>query len=333
MALSENDIIRRYFAPLSEGAPSAFDLVDDAALIEHAPAEGFVVSMDTLVAGVHFFSDDGAADIAIKVLGVNLSDLAAKAAVPRYYLLSLSLPKEFANDTWLSEFRDGLRETQEKFNCALIGGDTVETLGPLSICITIFGGVSDGKMVRRTGAKAGDRVFVSGTIGDSVLGLALRSDQDCVSSNLAGEQADFLVGRYLRPSPRCELAPLLCKYATAAMDISDGLVGDFRKLCDASGHGALLDVTKVPLSDAAQDWLSVDSSWFPKLLCGGDDYELLFTVSPENLGSFLAEMADVSVQVTEIGEILSRDEGIRFIGAEGVELTLSGGRYEHFQGT
>ena len=248
--LSESEIIARYFAPLAEGAPGAFGLHDDAALLPRGDDSDLVITTDTIVEGTHFRKSDAPQDVAYKVLAVNISDLTAKGAEPYCYLLSLVLPN--ADPDWLGGFSAGLGEAQDDFGCRLVGGDTTSTDGGLTISITALGRVAPGRMVLRGGAKAGDCLYVSGTIGDAALGLRLSETPELAQQwGLDDGQAAHLVSRYVRPAPPIALTPVLRGHASAALDISDGLLGDAAKLCDASGVGGEIRSARLPLSDAA----------------------------------------------------------------------------------
>jgi thiamine-monophosphate kinase len=321
---AEDRLIARYFAPLATH-PGALRLTDDAAFIAPPPGSEIVLKTDAIIGGVHFFAEDDAATVAQKALRVNLSDLAAKGAKPLGYLLSLALPQETGGD-WLSRFTQGLREDAECYGCPLFGGDTDRTPGPITISIAMVGSVPAGSMVRRAGAKPGDLVFVSGTIGDAALGLTLRKG---AAWKLTEAQRDHLTARYLLPQPRNVLAEAVRTHASASMDISDGLAGDFAKLCRVSQVAAEIEVARVPLSDAARAAVSADPAMLMTALTGGDDYEIVCTVPPEKAASFRAAAAEVGVPVTEIGRIVA-GEGARFIGADGKPLTFEHPSFSHF---
>ena len=320
----EDRLIARFFKPLATH-PGALGLTDDAAFITPPAGCDLVLKTDAIIGGVHFFAEDAAGDIARKALRVNLSDLAAKGATPLGFLLSLALPKDVGEE-WLAGFAQGLRVDAEEFGCPLFGGDTDRTPGPATISIAMFGSVPEGAMVRRAGAKPGDRVFVSGTIGDAALGLLLRRG---AAWKLDEAQRRHLASRYLLPQPRMALAGAVRAHASAAMDVSDGLAGDLAKLCRASQVAAAIDVARVPLSAAAQAVLASDAGTIEPALTGGDDYEILCAVPPEHVGRFQAAAQAAKVSVSEIGSIAA-GEGTRFIGADGKTLTFKRPSFSHF---
>ncbi|BDV34000.1 thiamine-monophosphate kinase [Methylocystis iwaonis] len=311
---TEDELIARVFAPIA--GPAALGLKDDAALIEPSP-EATVATVDMLVAGVHFFADDPPGAIARKALRVNLSDLAAKGAAPIGFLLSLALPADWTND-WLKAFAAGLAEDAATFAAPLIGGDTTATPGPLTISITALGRTS--RFAPRTGARAGDAIYVSGTIGDAALALALRRDAK-LAARLSPLARAHLLDRYLLPRPRLDLVSLLRHHASAAMDVSDGLAGDLAKLCAASGVGAVVEAPTVPLSDAAREAIALAPSLFETALTGGDDYEILFTAGP----GFAPPDA-----VTRIGEILAGPAAPQFRSAAKKPLIFKKLSFSHF---
>jgi thiamine-monophosphate kinase len=322
MPSGEDSLIARYFRPLATD-PGAFDLTDDAAILKPSGDE-LVVTTDAIVEGVHFLSGDPADTVARKALRVNLSDLAAKGATPAGFVLTLAL--RAPDDAWLTAFAHGLGEDATQFGCPLLGGDTVSTPGPLMISITAFGRVPAGKMVRRNGAKAGDRVVVSGTIGDAALGLGLLKG----GAALGGDEREMLIGRYRVPQPRIALAQAVRDQASAAMDVSDGLAGDLAKLCAASGVSAAIDAQSIPLSAPARELLNSGAVGIESILSGGDDYEILCTI-PENRFEAFAQAAQVAgVPVTSIGTIIAGPAVPRFIDGQGAEIVLPRLSYSHF---
>jgi thiamine-monophosphate kinase len=325
---SEDDLIARYFAPLA--GPGGLALKDDAALVQPTPGHDLVVTVDALVAGVHFFADDPPASIALKALGVNLSDLAAKGAKPAGFLLSLALPPGWS-PVWLEEFARGLGAAAIQGQCSLLGGDTVKTPGPLTLSITAFGEVPAGKLVRRTTARAGDIILASGTIGDAALGLKVHGpDKPDWVKALNEAQKAFLAGRYLHPRPRQALASILQQYASAAMDVSDGLVGDARKMMRASGVSAVVDLDKVPLSPAARAAVMADPSCLMLAMTGGDDYEILCTAHPDAVAALCAKAQKASILLHPIGTVLEAGTSpTRFLLA-GEEIAVGQGSFSHF---
>jgi thiamine-monophosphate kinase len=297
---SEDELIARFFAPLA--GEGGLGLKDDAALLRPAPGHDLVLTVDGITAGVHFWPGDPPASVARKALGVNLSDLAAKGAEPTGFLLTLALPGDWT-EAWLSDFSQGLGQAAETFACPLLGGDTVRANGPLWISITAIGQVPVGRMVRRGGARPGDRLCVTGTIGDAALGLTLRSGDPGWARGLSQEERDYLVDRYLHPRPRLAVVAALRAHARAAMDISDGLAGDLAKMMRASGTSASVDLNAVPLSRAARAALESDPGLMEQLATGGDDYEILCAVPEDRLASFLKDAAAAGIEATVIGEV------------------------------
>jgi thiamine-monophosphate kinase len=321
---AEDRLIARFFAPLATHA-GALGLSDDAAFIAPPAGCDLVLKTDGIVGGVHFFPDDPARAVARKALRVNLSDLAAKGATPLGFLLTLALPREIGDD-WLTDFAEGLRADAVEFGCPLFGGDTDRTPGPVTISIAMFGSVPHGTMVRRAGAKPGDRVFVSGSIGDAALGLILRKGADWL---LTDAQRQHLAARYLLPQPRNTLAEAVRTHASAAMDVSDGLAGDLAKLARVSGVAAEIQVAQVPLSDAARAVIAAAPAVLETALTGGDDYEVLCTVPPAKAAAFRAAAQAAHVAVSEIGTIVA-GEGARFLGADGQPLAFKRVSFSHF---
>jgi len=324
---AEDSLIARYFKPLATD-PGAFGLVDDAAVLSSS-GDDIVVTTDALVEGVHYLATDPPDTVARKALRVNLSDLAAKGAVPAGFVLTLALRSK--EDAWLRPFADALGEDAGEFACPLLGGDTVSTPGPQMISITAFGRVPKGRMVGRTGARPGDRILVTGTIGDAALGLDVLTG-GAVAAALAADPAarEALVSRYRVPQPRNPLARAVRDHANAAMDVSDGLAGDLTKLCAASGVSGTVDVARVPLSAAAAGLVARNAVCVETLLAGGDDYEVLCTVSPAQADALIAAGRAAGLAVTAIGTIVAGQQGPRFLDGQGQELVLRRLSYSHF---
>jgi len=321
---AEDKLIARFFAPLATH-PGALGLTDDAAVIAPPPGCDLVLKTDAIIGGVHFFPDDAAQTVAAKALRVNLSDLAAKGAKPLGFLVSLALPKDVGED-WLAAFAEGLRADAVLYACPLFGGDTDKTPGPITISIAMFGSVPSGTMVRRAGARPGDRVFVSGTIGDAALGLHLRKG---AAWPLTEAQRQHLLSRYLLPQPRNALAEAVRTHCSAAMDVSDGLAGDFAKLCRVSQVAATVEASRVPLSDAGRAAVAADPAMLEVALTGGDDFEIVCTVPPDRTETFRAAALAAKVTVTEIG-VIEEGAGARFLDAGGAPLTFQRMAYSHF---
>jgi thiamine-monophosphate kinase len=324
---AEDRLIARYFRPLATH-PGALGLGDDAAVMTPPPGCDLVLTTDGVIAGVHFFPDDPPGSIGRKALRMNLSDLAAKGAKPAGFLLSLALPRG-TDEAWIAAFAAGLGEDIAHYGCPLLGGDTDHTPGPVSVSIAVFGTVPHGKMVRRSTAKPGDSVVVTGTFGDAALGVKLRRDKSLAKSwRLTQAMVRHLEQRYLLPQPRNALAQALLHHAGAAMDVSDGLAGDLVKLARASSVAAEIDVARVPLSDAARAAIGAEPPLIETMLTGGDDYEIVLTAAPQELPALRAAAKAAGVPVTEIGRV-EAGEGARFIH-DGKALPFARASYSHF---
>lgn len=329
-APGEETIIQEFLAPLTVGAPGARGLVDDCASLTPPPGMDLVLKTDPIRAGVHFFADDDPADIAWKALAVNVSDLAAKGARPLVYLLSLSFP-DYPERRWLEAFSAGLGHAQASFGCHLTGGDTDRAPGPVSVAVTAIGTVPSGRMVPRNGARAGDVLFVTGTIGCAALGLALRGGT-AGDWQLTTDERSALIRRYLRPQPRLRLTDALLAYATAAMDVSDGLARDADRLCRASGVAGLVRLADMPIGPVARRLAATDFGVLRHLATAGDDYEILGTVRPADAPAFAAAAAAAGVSTTRIGEIIagSSGPGLTLIGTDGAAVQLGRLGWDHF---
>lgn len=324
----EFDLIARYFAPLAAGTPGALGLSDDAAILPPPPGEDLVFTTDTLVAGVHYLPDDPPEQVAAKLMRVNLSDLAAMGARPLGYLLAAALTKS-AEESWVARFAEGLARDQERYGLGAMGGDTTSTPGPTTLTLTAIGAVPQGQALRRNAAQAGDGIYVSGTIGDSALGL------QCLTGALTPEdEADsaFLAERYRLPRPRLTLGRALLEdgLARAAIDISDGLVADLGHICEESGLAARVKAAAVPLSAAAQRLVERDSGNLATALTGGDDYELLFTAPAEHGKALGALASRLDLPLTRIGEMTADGAGVTVLDAEGTAMTLERSGWRHF---
>jgi thiamine-monophosphate kinase len=324
---AEERLIARYFRPLAKH-PGALGLTDDAAILTPPPGCDLVLTTDGIIAGVHFFVDDPPDTIGRKALRMNLSDLAAKGAKPLGFLLSAALPAG-VEETWLADFAAGLGADAERYQCPLLGGDTDRTPGPTSISIAAFGAVPQGKMMRRSTAKAGDRIVVTGTIGDAALGVLLHREAKVAERlQLTAPLRGHLRDRYLLPQPRNALADVVLGHASAAMDVSDGLAGDLAKLCRASRVAAEIDVARVPLSEAARAAVGAAPALIETVLTGGDDYEILLTVPAERLVSFRSAAEAAGVAVSEIGVAVA-GQGARFV-RDGETLAFTRPSFSHF---
>jgi thiamine-monophosphate kinase len=321
----EFGLIADILAPLAADTPGAFGLEDDAAAVSLSAGHELIVTKDALVAGVHFLADDEPEQVARKLLRVNLSDLAAMGAAPLCYLMALALPRDL-DEGWLWRFAEGLGADQNAYGIGLAGGDIVATEGALTLTLTALGELPAGTALRRGGARAGDLVFVSGTIGDGALGLAAaRGELD----GLEPEHCAYLAGRYRLPQPRLALGQRLRGLARAAIDVSDGLVADLGHLCRASGLGAEVEAERVPLSEAARAALELAPERLTTVLTGGDDYELLFAAPPQAEAELAALAAELALPLTPIGR-LTEGSGVRVLDRDGAPLDLAAGGYRHF---
>lgn len=325
MSVSEFEIINRYFASRAVADEHIIlGIGDDAAIVSMPADQQLVVSIDTLISGVHFPVPTSAADIAWKALAVNLSDLAAMGAKPAWFTLALSLPEVKHN--WLAAFSESLADISSAYRIPLIGGDT--TRGPLSITIQVAGQVKTGRALLRSGAKVGDQIFLSGSIGDAALGLHLLQQQ---SDSLA--ETDYLsrdlIRRLNRPEPRIELGQALSGIASACIDISDGLFADLSHILKASAVGARLQQAQIPLSEAAQQFLTDNPSLRSSIYNRGDDYELCFCVAAEKCGQLEAIAKEQYCSLSHIGEIISGDD-LQLFDTQNNRLDYDHDSYDHF---
>lgn len=319
-------LIERVLKPLAANTPASLGLTDDAAVLSPTKGKDLVLTKDAMVAGVHFRESDLPGDVARKLLRVNLSDLAAMGAAPVGYLLATFWPEDLPH-IWIERFAEGLSLDQDEFQVGLLGGDTVRTAGPLSLSLTAIGEVEEGKALRRNGAAAGDLIVVSGTIGDGALGLLAAGDR---LPDLDTTHQEYLMDRYHLPDPRLALGQALVERATSCIDISDGLIADIGHITKESGVGAVIEWTKVPLSDAAESAVQSDNSLIEKVLTGGDDYELAFTFPVERRNDLVKLAKKGGVPLTIIGETVEGEKGVRVTKEDGTEMSLSARGWQHF---
>jgi thiamine-monophosphate kinase len=321
--LSEFERIRRFFAPLA--GPGGLDLADDAALVDCPAGQRLVVTTDAIVCGVHFLPQDPPDLVGKKLLRVNLSDLAAMAARPLHYLLTTALPVSLGEE-WLAGFAKGLGEDQKRFAVDLLGGDSVMTKGPAVLSLTAIGAAEAAMEVRRSGARPGDQVWVSGTIGDAFLGLGVMRG---IHPELTAEHCAALIARYQVPEPRTALGPELGRIAHAMIDISDGLLADLGHICETSNVGAVVELMALPLSAAAQTVVAAKPQLREQLAAGGDDYELLFTAAEDAAPTVAALSAELRLPIAPIGRI-EPGSGVRLVDADGRTLAVETAGYRHF---
>ena len=311
--VNEFDFIGEYLAPLA--GPGGLGLKDDAAILKPREGMDLILTKDTMVEGVHFPKDDYGTSLSSKLLRVNLSDLAAKGAIPIGYLLSVALPKTVGSK-FFKDFRDGLKEIQSLFDFNLLGGDTVVTEGQIVITATMIGEVPTGSMVKRDGAKVGDSVWVSGTLGDAYLGLkTILEVNSCL--NINQNDIDHFRSAYYRPVPRLLIAEQLRRYATSCIDISDGLVADALHLSHASNVNLTINIDDIPFSDQSQRWLLLQSDYdeaLKKFLNWGDDYELLFTLNSKYDDFFKSVSSNLGLRLTKIGRVC-KGKGVNVVKA------------------
>jgi thiamine-monophosphate kinase len=325
--MTEDQLIERCFAPIA--GEGGLGLRDDAALFSPRPGHDLILTADALVAGVHFFPDDPPPAVAHKALAVNVSDLVAKGSRPAGFLLALALPDDW-QAAWLESFCAGLDLAAKLYAIPLLGGDTVLAKGPLSMSVTALGEVPAGRMVRRTTARPGDRLCVTGTIGDAALGLALRLDPGAAWGAVLheGERA-FLIDRYLHPRPHPEIAAILRDHASAAMDISDGLAGDLAKMMRVSRTTATVETRLIPFSPAAARAAAASPGLLDRLVTGGDDYEVLCAVPEAQLASFLDRCTEAGVPAATIGHVAS-GEGLPVFSDGAEQKRYERGSFSHF---
>ena len=321
--MDEFSLIADIFAPLATD-PGAFGLKDDAAAIPSRPGFDLVVTTDAIAEGTDFFKHDPAGSVAQKALRVNLSDLAAKGAAPEFYLLSITLPEGMTRE-WLDAFAAGLALDQKTFGISLLGGDTSRTEGPLAITVTAFGFVPTGQMLRRSTARPGHGVYVTGSIGDSGGGLAIFRRE---KHSLDETQRDRLITRYRLPQPPVAFGAALRGLASASIDVSDGLMADLGHLAKASGVAITIEAEAIPRSDALRTFWGDSAEAIIRAATAGDDYQIAFTAEPENESKIMAAATQASAVITRIGTVA---EGERVdLRHKGRALTVPHPGWRHF---
>lgn len=318
--VKEFQLIERFFTGRSSPRRDvSLGIGDDCALVEATDNKSIAISCDTLVEGVHFYKAIPAHALGYKSLAVNLSDLAAMGAEPAWMTLALTLPD--VDESWLSEFSDGLFEAAQYYGVSLVGGDT--TRGPRSITITINGKVTKDQALTRSGARNGDWIYVTGTLGDSALGL------DILRGKVDASEADkaYLIKRHYYPTPRVLAGQSLRQLATSAIDLSDGLMSDIKHIIKSSNVGAVIDVDTLPLSASLENVMSGDKA-LSYALTGGEDYELLFTVPESQKGALETSLAHAGVKFSKIGQITTGEQLKLFSNGEDFEAINCG--FEHF---
>ena len=317
----EFDLIASAFAPLTDGDERALGLLDDAAVLPQTDGKDYVVTTDTMVAGIHFLETETADVVARRLLRVNLSDLASMGARPVGYFLNLTLPPDI-DETWIRRFADGLRADQDEFDIRLFGGDTTHHRNTLNLTATLIGEVPAGEAVTRDGACANDDIYVSGTIGDAAMGLRhLQS---------GGGSEDALVKRFQTPDPRVSLGMSLRGLVSAMADVSDGLAADLGHICTASKVSIEVSGAEIPLSDEARTYLDEGFVGLADIVSGGDDYELVFAARPGAADDITAAACAIGVPVTRIGRVFDGPPDVRITDRDGKKIVLDNAGYRHF---
>ncbi|MBC6402261.1 MAG: thiamine-phosphate kinase [Hyphomonadaceae bacterium] len=326
--MDEFEFIKTCLAPLA--GPEGLKLQDDAAVMTPLPGLDLILATDTMVEGVHFPNGHYGGDTAERLLRVNLSDLAAKTGRPVGYLLSIAWPKNVSAEL-MQGFASGLRDVQKAYDFRLYGGDTVSTSGPMVVTATLIGVVPEGQMVKRAEAQAGDDIWVTGSIGDACLGLKYVTGHD-ITPVPDGEALWLWEEAYLRPQPRLLIRKLLRKYASASIDVSDGLLADIGHITTASKLGCKIYTADVPLSAPTQKWLSGQGDSqkaIVELVTAGDDYEIVFTASPDHKEDIAREYKNLGVHVACIGQCMTGND-VTLLDPNNKSFYAEPAGYKHF---
>lgn len=321
----EFELIDRIFAPLARGLPGAFDLKDDVAALEPKAGHELVLKTDSTIESVHFLHDDPPESVAQKALRRALSDIAAKGATPAAYLLAIALPRTISR-AWIEKFAEGLGSDQAKFHIALAGGETSGTPGPLTITVTAIGWIPKGRLLLRSGARVGDEVWVTGTIGDAAGGLCCLKNEVSLQDSAA---RDHLVRRFRVPEPRMEFGTLLGGIASGAIDVSDGLIADLGHVADVSGVRIEIGLDRLPISpELCALW---GSGAGLRAISAGDDYEIAFTAPPRAAQEVSVAARQTHTPATHIGCVVAGSAGVRLLDSSGREVHPEHEGYTHFQ--
>ncbi|MCJ8308179.1 MAG: thiamine-phosphate kinase [Hyphomicrobiales bacterium] len=319
----EFDWIATYLAPLA--AKNSFGLKDDAALLDVPDGQSLIVTQDAIAEGIHFLPNDPLDLVARKALRVNISDVVAKGARPHAYSMALGVPDAW-QDNDMQLFAEGLAADQAAYGLSLTGGDTFRSPERLSVSVTMFALIDEKAYRSRLGAKPGDLIFVTGTIGKAAFGLQVATGKLAPPA----PHHDFLLNAYRLPDPPLAAAEIVAQFATASMDISDGLIGDCRKLCTASSVDAVLVRDRVPLSPAVAELLAQDDTCWKHVLTGGDDYQVLCAVDPADASAFQRKLGARGVRISHIGEIKASNNVGVALDINGVEVSIEEDSYTHF---
>lgn len=318
MPLLEFDIIQQYFSKITNNQQAehiSLAIGDDAAIVDLPQGQELVICTDTLNEGIHFPKTTPAYDIAYKALTVNLSDIAAMGATPKWFTLNISLPD--INESWIENFSQGLADIALQYNVKLIGGDT--TRGPLSISITLAGHIKKNQALTRSAAKVGDNVYLTGCTGEAAFGLA------CIQNNIEHRSKDYFISRLNKPTARVEFAQSLVNVANACIDVSDGLVADAKHIAESSHVGINLYMNQITLPNLKNKELARQYA-----LAGGDDYELVFTMPVDSLNKLEDIKRKLSIKINCIGEVVEQT-GVRVFDEKNIKIDLDETGYQHFK--